>query len=439
MDVRARHDGGDAGPSTLAARTRALSSSGSLASSSSSAPSALDDPAPFAASASEYAAPAHHAAASEMSLSDEARAKAMHERWKLAWDEALAAGAAGELPPRPARWWSTAAAAADAEGRKTGTERHVVADEDEPQVRGYALAFQTPAQREQARRVAQDLRRERFYQRLAEGASGLQRSDDAARSVHVAGLVDPDAPNPHYPGRLPDGRTPVYHRPDADDPLALILPLLILLSTLIFLLILFIVLVVLVRRRARIALSDGDGPLDVGREEELEGHGGLRGVEERWLETVSDAVRRGYARAKDWTTSYPPGSLSTDITLSQFLSIQEKGVSAWSFDPDYESNPGVFVEARTEITFVADGGGMSAQEGGGCCVQSNLPLPKLNEVYYWEAKIFTKPEDTTVALGLATKPFPSFRLPGECTAASCQPRLPRGESDECGLLCLRRG
>lgn len=198
----------------------------------------------------------------------------------------------------------------------------------------------------------------------------------------------------------------------SDDTLTLLLPLLVLLSTLLFLLLIFIVLVVFVRRRTRIALSDGGGPLDVGREEELEGHGGLDGVEERWLETVDEPTRRGYARAKDWSLSFPPGSQSSEITLSQFLSIQEKGVSAWSFDPDYENNPSVFVEARTEITFLADGEGMAPHEGGGCSVQSNLPLPKLNEVYYWEAKMFSKPENTSIAVGLATKPYPSFRMPG---------------------------
>ncbi|EPQ27201.1 uncharacterized protein PFL1_05124 [Pseudozyma flocculosa PF-1] len=211
---------------------------------------------------------------------------------------------------------------------------------------------------------------------------------------------------------------PIYRRPpqggnsNSDDTLALILPLLILLSTLLFLLLLFIILVIVVRRRARIALGDSDGPVDVGREEALEGQGYLDGVEQRWLELQDPPVRQGYARAKDWTLSYPPGSQSTDITLSQFLSIQEKGVSAWSFDPDYESNPSVFVEARTEITFLADGEGMAPSEGGGCCVQSNLPLPKVNEVYYWEAKMFNKPDGTNVALGLTTKPYPTFRLPG---------------------------
>ena len=55
---------------------------------------------------------------------------------------------------------------------------------------------------------------------------------------------------------------------------------------------------------------------------------------------------------------------------------------------------------------------MPAREGGGNSVMANLPLPKLNEVYYWEVKMYEKPSTTEVAIGLATKPYPSFRLPG---------------------------
>lgn len=55
---------------------------------------------------------------------------------------------------------------------------------------------------------------------------------------------------------------------------------------------------------------------------------------------------------------------------------------------------------------------MPAREGGGNSVLANLPLPKLNEVYYWEVKMYDKPPNTEVAIGLATKPYPSFRLPG---------------------------
>ena len=102
---------------------------------------------------------------------------------------------------------------------------------------------------------------------------------------------------------------------------------------------------------------------------------------------------------------FPPESVSTDISLSQFLSIQEKGVSAWEFiRVDLEQTSSIFLQARTEISFDND--------DLGACVQTNLPVPKQNEVYYWEAKMHDKPETTLVSIGLATKPYPSFRLPG---------------------------
>ena len=213
--------------------------------------------------------------------------------------------------------------------------------------------------------------------------------------------------------------------PSNRDALLVLLPLLIVLSSLLFLLLLFLICVLFLRRRRGISLGDNDGPIDMSREELIDGEGGFEGVEERWLDSVGEETQRAYRRAKgavefavqsfrctdrvacltEYQTQYPPNSLPTDITLSQFLSIQEKGVSAWAFEPDYESNASLLVHARTELTFLPDPFSSS-------CVQSNLPLPKLNEVYYWEVKMFDLPETTSVAIGLATKPYPNFRLPG---------------------------
>ncbi|KAJ5919456.1 hypothetical protein N7454_009291 [Penicillium verhagenii] len=97
----------------------------------------------------------------------------------------------------------------------------------------------------------------------------------------------------------------------------------------------------------------------------------------------------------------PPESMQTDISLSQFLAIQEKGVSAWEFQAELEI-ANCFVEGRTEIEFF----------DSECSVQTNLPVPKQNEVYYWEAKIYDKPESTMIGVGFTTKPYPLFRLPG---------------------------
>lgn len=112
----------------------------------------------------------------------------------------------------------------------------------------------------------------------------------------------------------------------------------------------------------------------------------------------------------------PPESLQTDISLSQYLAIQEKGVSAWEFEPELEI-ANCFVEGRTEIEFF----------DSECTVMCNLPVPKQNDVYYWEAKIYEKPDDTVIGVGMATKPYPLFRLPGKsprrtrCTLCSHRP------------------
>lgn len=86
--------------------------------------------------------------------------------------------------------------------------------------------------------------------------------------------------------------------PPNRDALLFLLPLLIVLSTFLFLILLFLVFVILIRRRRGIRLRDGEGPVDLSREDLIEGEGGLEGVESRWLDSVSDSERRIYLRAK---------------------------------------------------------------------------------------------------------------------------------------------
>ncbi|KAL9594412.1 MAG: hypothetical protein Q9219_007049 [cf. Caloplaca sp. 3 TL-2023] len=119
------------------------------------------------------------------------------------------------------------------------------------------------------------------------------------------------------------------------------------------------------------------------------------------LEEMDDLQKVEYLRAKAFIQANPPETMQTDISLSQFLAIQEKGVSAWEFEPELEI-ANCFVEGRTEIEFF----------DSECSVQSNLPIPKQNEVYYWEAKIYDKPETSLISIGVTTKPYPLFRLPG---------------------------
>lgn len=99
---------------------------------------------------------------------------------------------------------------------------------------------------------------------------------------------------------VPDLTDTPDSRPGAPphDALLVLLPLLIVLSTFLFMLLFFLVCVILIRRRRGIVLRDSDGPVDMSREELIEGEGGLEGVESRWLESVSEPVRREYLRAK---------------------------------------------------------------------------------------------------------------------------------------------
>jgi len=87
-------------------------------------------------------------------------------------------------------------------------------------------------------------------------------------------------------------------QPHNRDALLFLLPLLIVLSTFLFLILLFLVFVILLRRRRGIRLRDGEGPVDLSREDLIDGEGGLEGVESRWLESVNDSERRTYLRAK---------------------------------------------------------------------------------------------------------------------------------------------
>ncbi|KFY30475.1 hypothetical protein V493_01879 [Pseudogymnoascus sp. VKM F-4281 (FW-2241)] len=139
----------------------------------------------------------------------------------------------------------------------------------------------------------------------------------------------------------------------------------------------------------------------IGRPGEYDDEQSFLREEAEALETMEEGQRIDYLRAKAFIESNPPDSLPTDISLSQYLAIQEKGVSAWEFEPELEI-ANCFVEARTEIEFF----------DSECCVLSNLPVPKQNEVYYWESKIYDKPEQTMISIGMATKPYPLFRLPG---------------------------
>ncbi|KAF9353273.1 Rsp5p-dependent ubiquitination, sorting of cargo proteins at the multivesicular body [Mortierella sp. AD094] len=147
----------------------------------------------------------------------------------------------------------------------------------------------------------------------------------------------------------------------------------------------------------------GHGPHQVPAEDDPDPDAQLNENDERWA-LMTDAQRLAFDSTRAFQAAHPPLSVPTDISLSQYLSIQEKGVSAWEFEASFD-NQRVQVHDRTELSFPP----MNHLEAS---VQTNLPMPKQQEVYYWEVKMFEKSPDTVVSVGVSTKPYPNTRLPG---------------------------
>ncbi|KAF9433239.1 Rsp5p-dependent ubiquitination, sorting of cargo proteins at the multivesicular body [Entomortierella beljakovae] len=147
----------------------------------------------------------------------------------------------------------------------------------------------------------------------------------------------------------------------------------------------------------------GHGPHQVPAEDDPDPDAQLNESDERWA-LMTEAQRQAFDTTRAFQAVHPPLSVPTDISLSQQLSIQEKGVSAWEFETSYD-NQRVQVHDRTELSFTS----MNHLESS---IQTNLPIPKQQEVYYWEVKMFEKSPDTVISVGVSTKPYPTTRLPG---------------------------
>ncbi|KAG2221730.1 hypothetical protein INT45_007136 [Circinella minor] len=121
---------------------------------------------------------------------------------------------------------------------------------------------------------------------------------------------------------------------------------------------------------------------------------------------ASPEYRQELEQVIAWQTRNPPRSTEWfDVTTAPV--VRERGVGAWTFienermtDTDDDSNAAVM--DNTTIIFC---------QGQGC-VMTNLPIPMNQEFVYWEVKILQLGEQDRVAIGLGTKPYPCWRLPG---------------------------
>ncbi|PVU91365.1 hypothetical protein BB561_004432 [Smittium simulii] len=110
--------------------------------------------------------------------------------------------------------------------------------------------------------------------------------------------------------------------------------------------------------------------------------------------------RQSYEVGLAFETQYPYGSLNTQMTQEQETLIQEKGVNAWEFYFDSELNG--LVQNKTDVMLY----------GGDNIIQTNIPIPSTNSTYYFETKITDIAEATNLYVGIATKPYPVWRMVG---------------------------
>ncbi|SCV04253.1 LANO_0G09076g1_1 [Lachancea nothofagi CBS 11611] len=142
------------------------------------------------------------------------------------------------------------------------------------------------------------------------------------------------------------------------------------------------------------------------------------------LASMSPEEQFYYKQGEEYIRQNPPLLIPENSSASEvdpiineqsIQFIEEEGACAWEFQPDPKlPNDSILVENRSEITFLNYNYDVS--------VMTNLPIPRLNRVYYCEFKIFELntagsnnnhlSQNETISFGLSTCPYPYFRLPG---------------------------
>ncbi|KAJ1655600.1 Protein ssh4 [Dispira simplex] len=142
---------------------------------------------------------------------------------------------------------------------------------------------------------------------------------------------------------------------------------------------------------------------------------------------ASERARLQFESAQKFETMYSNICIPTRLTQDQYVYAEEYGVNAWQFvtpaDPHLGPTLGadlapkdlhqlVRVRDRTEVEFLSVGnqGEYSSEPHQECLVHTNFPLPWSSAVGYFEVKLMKKPDQTNVAIGLASKPYPTVNL-----------------------------
>ncbi|GMM29553.1 Ear1 protein [Martiniozyma asiatica (nom. inval.)] len=137
-------------------------------------------------------------------------------------------------------------------------------------------------------------------------------------------------------------------------------------------------------------------------------------MDSKALALLSPNQQEIYFQAKEFSKVNQP--LEGDFPWMNAL-VEEKGIQAYSFQSDAQSDIQLQITAKTELTFSLDSPSQSLDTPPTLSVQTNIPIPLKGRIsqdtFYMEFKIFAMDSsDILISLGLTTLPYPSFVLPG---------------------------
>jgi hypothetical protein len=130
--------------------------------------------------------------------------------------------------------------------------------------------------------------------------------------------------------------------------------------------------------------------------------------EAEFLPKMKEQERENYFQGKQFQEQFPPSAQPLDTSLSDAERefIADRGIQAYVFEQpsEHSSVPSIVVEDKLDVRFTSHDPNSAIL---------NCPLPTHeNDTVYFEVKLFEFPESSTVSIGVATKPYPLFRLPG---------------------------
>lgn len=130
--------------------------------------------------------------------------------------------------------------------------------------------------------------------------------------------------------------------------------------------------------------------------------------EQEFLPKVTDSERENYFAGKLFQEQFPPDArpLGSTLTEEQQQRVVDRGIQAYFFEQpsEWSSVPSAVIEDKLDVKF-------TSHEPQSVILNNPLPLTE-HDVVYFEVKLLEIPEGSQVSVGVATKPYPLFRLPG---------------------------